>query len=94
MSTQFAFNPLAGQFDLITTSGVTINFSDQETPSGTIDGANGSFTVAHAPTVGSLKLYLNGQRLRDGTDYTYTGSNITMTTLPFSGDILLADYRY
>src|ERR1039458_306555 len=37
------------------------NFADGEVPTGAINGSNQSFTLAHTPTSGSLKLFLNGQ---------------------------------
>ena len=70
------------------------NFVTEETPSGSINGSNTSFTLANTPTAGTLKLYLNGIRLKSGAgnDYTISTNTITMTTAPISGDVLLADY--
>ena len=64
----------------------------EETPSGTINGSNTSFTLANAPISGTLKLYLNGQRLTYTTDFTLSGTTITMVTAPITNDILRADY--
>jgi hypothetical protein len=77
-------------------SGLTdSNFVDAEVPSGTINGSNTSFTLANTPTSGTVKLYLNGQRLRSGSgnDYTISGTTITMGIAPVSGDYLEAEYR-
>lgn len=73
----------------------TSNFVDAETPSGSINGSNTSFTLANTPTSGTLKLFLNGVRLvvGAGNDYTLTGAAISMTTAPVSGDSLIAEYR-
>lgn len=60
----------------------------EETPSGTINGVNNTFTLTAAPT--ELILLLNGLTLTQGTDYTYTGYTITMITIPQTGDILRA----
>lgn len=70
------------------------NFVTEETPSGSINGSNTSFTLANTPTAGTLKLYLNGIRLKSGAgnDYTISTNTITMTTAPISGDVLIADY--
>lgn len=70
------------------------NFVFEETPSGSINGSNVTFTLANTPTAGTLKLYLNGLRLKSGAgnDYTLSTNTITMTTAPISGDVLLADY--
>lgn len=72
----------------------TSNFVTEETPSGTINGSNTSFTLANTPTSGTLRLYLNGVRLKSGAgnDYTLSTNIITFTTAPISGDVILADY--
>lgn len=56
------------------------NYAGNETPSGTIDGANLTYTLAHAPVASSMRLYSNGLFLSEGTDYTITGTTITFTT--------------
>lgn len=68
------------------------NFVDSETPSGTINGSNTTFTLANTPTTGSVKLYRNGVRV---TNFTVSTATITTsgTTTPLTGDSLLADYR-
>lgn len=72
----------------------TSNFVTEETPSGSINGSNTAFTLANTPTAGTLKVYLNGLRLKSGAgnDYTLSTATITMTTAPVSGDVLLVDY--
>jgi hypothetical protein len=72
----------------------TSNFVTEETPSGSINGSNVTFTLANTPTAGTLKLYLNGVRQKSGAgnDYTISTNTITMTTAPVSGDVLIADY--
>jgi hypothetical protein len=73
-----------------------IGFASGETPGGTIDGVNATFTLAHTPSpAAGLQLFLNGQELTQGTDYTLTGATITFTgqkVLP--GDVLAAWYQY
>jgi hypothetical protein len=74
-----------------------VNFADDETPSGTINGSNVTFTLAHSPSpVGSLALFKNGQKLEPGgADYTLSGATITMVAAPKTGDILTtATYRF
>jgi hypothetical protein len=73
---------------------LTPNFSTGELPTGTIDGVNGTFTLAHAPLVNSEAIYKAGLRLKRTTDYTVTGSTLTMTAAPAGGSVLQADYRY
>jgi len=78
--------------DYIIPSGIV----DLETPSGTINGSNTSFTLANTPVTGSVHLYKNGQLLTPTTDYSISGSTITMVVAPISTpttDKLLADYR-
>jgi hypothetical protein len=68
---------------------------DGETPSGLINGANLTYSLANAPSPAtSLKLFLNGIRLTAGAgnDYTLSGSTITLATAPSAGDVLIADY--
>lgn len=75
---------------------LTGTFADNETPTGTINGSNTSFTLAHTPSpTASLSLYLNGQLLiAGGADYTLATATITMTAAPATGDVLRASYRY
>lgn len=69
-------------------------FIDDETPSGTINSSNTTFTLAKAPIAGSLKLYLGGARQRVTEDFTLSNKTITFTIAPDTGSILLADYRH
>lgn len=79
----------------VSTGYTTSNFVDQETPSGTVNGSNTSFTLANTPTAGSVHLWLEGWLLIPGAgnDYTISGSNITMLTAPLTGERLRASYR-
>lgn len=74
------------------------NYIWNETPGGTINGSNTSFTLAHAPANSgtALELTLNGVTLEPGTgnDYTISGSTITMLFAPVTGDKLRAYYLY
>lgn len=71
------------------------NFVTGETPSGTINGSNVTFTIANTPITGSVELYLNGlwQTPGGSNDYTISGSTLTYITAPATGDILRANYR-
>jgi hypothetical protein len=68
-----------------------------ETPSGTMDGSNQTFTLAHTPT-GLLILVWNGAVLKEGAGNDFTISTNTITLLgdvkPELGDNLLAFYPY
>ena len=64
-----------------------------ETPSGTINGSNTTFTLSNVPDANSLSLYRNGQFLTGGgEDYTLSGNTLTLVTAPRSGNILTAKY--
>ena len=67
-----------------------------ETPSGTIDGANATFTLAGTPVSGTLQLYRNGMLQQEGVgnDFTISGLTITMLTgsIPNTGNWLMASY--
>jgi len=71
-------------------------YVDDETPAGTIDGSNGSFSLSNAPApAASLLLFRNGIRVRNGVDYNLSGNTITFMTgcVPAPGDMLSASYR-
>lgn len=87
--------PWSSEIDENGGGGSSYNFADEEVPTGVVDGVNVTFTLAHAPNPpSSLKLYGNLLRLRSGTHYTISGSTITYTNAPQSGDSHIADYRY
>jgi hypothetical protein len=73
------------------------NIIESETPTGSVNGINDTFTLANTPVAGSVKLYKNGirQRAGAGNDYTIASGTITFLAgnLPQTGDILLVDYR-
>lgn len=89
-----AFEMTMAPVNFFPAASVTLpSFADGETPTGTIDGTNVTFTVAQAPNPGvSLGLFLNGIRLDSG--FTLTGATITYTVAPASGDTHRASYRY
>lgn len=66
-----------------------------ETPTGTINGSNAAFTLANAPApASSLKVYSNGIRLRTTTDFSVSGTTLTMVKAPRTGAILRGEYVY
>lgn len=71
------------------------NFVDKETPTGSINGSNTTFTLANTPTSGSEHVYLNGilQESGAGNDYTISGATITYLSAPQTGDRLRVSYR-
>lgn len=68
-------------------------FVDNETPSGTVNSSNTSFTLANTPITGTVKVYKNGLRQTLTTDYTISGTTITFVTAPSTGAVLKVDYR-
>lgn len=67
-----------------------------ETPAGTVDGSNATFTLAATPEAGTVRLYVNGvrQNVGGGNDYTISTDTITFETaaIPQAGDVIVADY--
>lgn len=59
-----------------------------------VSGSGTAWTLAHAPTAGTLAIYGAGPRLKGGgADYTQVGTAVT-TVNSFSTGDLLADYSY
>ena len=70
-------------------------FVENGVPTGAVNYINVTFTLASNPSPdGSLKVYLNGQRLKVTEDYTLSGSTLTMVVAPLTGSLLLVDYRF
>lgn len=89
-------NGLSSTVNSLSASGSNAVFVDAETPTGTLNGSNGSFTLSHTPApVTSLSLYRNGLIQATGIDFTISGSAITFLTAstPRAGDVVLAYYR-
>lgn len=69
-------------------------YFDNETPSGTVDGTNVTFTLSKSPSpANSLRLFKNGVLMVQGTDYTISGATITYTVAPTGGSNHRAWYR-
>lgn len=68
-------------------------FVDGETPTGDIDDVNADFDIANTPVSGSVKVFLNGIRMKETDDYTISGTTITFVTPPTTGDTIVCDYR-
>lgn len=100
--TLIAAGSAAGTWDshlaLSSTSGTGLtatNFVTRETPSGTLNGSNTTFTLANTPTAGTEEVFLNGilQEPGAGNDYTISGGTITYLAAPVSGDKIRVNYR-
>ena len=64
-----------------------------ETPSGTIDGVNDEFTAANTFKTGTLRVFLNGSRMKITEDYTESGAVVTFVTPPEVDSNILFDYE-
>jgi len=78
-------------------AGVAASNQSIETPSGTMDGSNQTFTLAHTPA-GNIELFWNGNLLKEGVGYDFTISGTTITLIgtnkPNLGDNMIAVYVY
>lgn len=62
----------------------------KETPSGTVNGSNVTFTLSQIPAENdAVEIYLDGLFV---TDYSLSGVTITMTTAPAFGQVIRAFY--
>jgi hypothetical protein len=75
---------------------LTGTFSDNEVPTGTINGSTTAFTLAHTPSPAlSLACYNNGIEQRAaGADYTLATATITYGVAPPTGTTIVCSYRY
>lgn len=89
-------NTLSQTVQNLPQSGTSAVFVDAEVPSGSINGTNAAFTLAHTPSPAtSLQLYLNGLEQTAGVDFTLSNSAVTFAAdaIPRTGDELEAFYR-
>ncbi len=70
-------------------------FVDAETPGGTLDGVNSTFTLGNIPSGTSLMLFRNGVYMTAGPDYTLAAATLQFTSnnIPQPLDTLTASYR-
>lgn len=70
------------------------SFVTREMPTGLVNGANTTFTLANTPTLGTEEVFLNGilQEPGAGNDYTISGATITYLTAPLTGDKVRVNY--
>ncbi len=75
---------------------LTGTFADAEVPTGTINGVNTTFTLAHTVSpAASLACYLNGVAQRaGGADFTLATATITYGVAPPTGSTLVCYYRF
>ncbi len=68
----------------------------RETPTGTVNGSNQDFDLAHTPVSGSEMIFYNGILMNEGAteDYTISGTTITLADAPKTKDVILVTYWY
>jgi hypothetical protein len=73
-------------------TGFPLNTSSPVAPTGTINGSNAVFTLPTAP--GPVVLIFRNGLLQQGggIDYTLSGSTVTFSVAPLTGDTVLAVY--
>lgn len=69
------------------------DLSASERASGTANGTNAAFTLAHAPISTTLQVFVNGA-LQPQTAYTVSNKTITFTSAPAAGAVVLATYWF
>ncbi len=66
---------------------------NNETPSGTINGSNVTFTLSATPEENdSVLVFVDGLKLKQTTDYSLSGVTLTMVTAPALGQELTVQY--
>lgn len=72
------------------------SMSNREIPTGTVDGLNAVFTLAHTPQSGTETVFMNGLAQHPGVDndYTISGPTITFVLPPPSGTGLAVTYWF
>jgi hypothetical protein len=62
----------------------------------TVAGSGTTFTLAHTPVTGTVRLYRGGSRQQLGVDYTMSGGTGTFTPAadPSGTEVFIADYIY
>lgn len=69
-------------------------FLVDETPSGTINGSNQNFTLSQTPfdSNDSVQVFIDGIKRDRTTDWTISGTTITMVTAPVAGQSIRVNY--
>jgi hypothetical protein len=65
-----------------------------ETPSGTVNGSNVTFTLSQTPfdANDALQVFVDGLKQDRVTDWTVSGSTITFVTAPVTGQSVRVNY--
>lgn len=81
-----------GVLTLATTIARKVDYVGSEVLGGTPNGVLTTFTLANTPIAGTLEVYQNGLLLRPTTEYTISGTTVTLITAPSTGDVIMASY--
>lgn len=80
-------------FQQVNAAGLVLGNFNFEAPSGTINGSNATFTLSKSPASSLILLFHSGVLLLPGTDFTISGSTLTLSgSVPQSGEWLRAFY--
>lgn len=97
--TGVTITPGSGTLQIAVTTTAILAKADyivRETPSGTVNGSNDTFTLANTPSSGKEMVFVNGilQNEGAGNDYTISGTTITFETgaIPQTGDVIKVTY--
>lgn len=64
-----------------------------EVPTGLVNGVNVDFTLANEPIASTVRVYLNGIRQIETTNYSLVDAVITFVVAPFTDDVIMVDYK-
>lgn len=83
-----------GSVTLATDVAKVSNYVTREAPTGSVNGTNTAFVLAHTPVAGTESVFLNGilQEPGAGNDYTISTDTITFADAPVSGDRVRVTY--
>ena len=94
--------PMSQQMDVVATNRLRNYISRLTKPTltvssdnftGVLDGVNTTFKTEHNFQLGSVKVFYNGMRMKEGGDYSIVGiSNIILSFSPNLGDTLIIEY--
>ena len=64
----------------------------QEVPGGSINGTNTTFTLSFTPSAAAALIIAIDGVIIPSTEYTYSGTTLTLATAPVVGQTILAYY--
>lgn len=73
------------------------SLTTDETPTGSVNGSNTSFTTAKPYVANTLQVYVNGVKQKRGTHFsevTPTSGTFTISDAPLTGDDVMVEYQF